>query len=430
MLSDCKRKSHENKKVCASSISMNRLLLILMLVASSVQAAPLTAVTADSINILFRPGSSRVERNLAGNDSVLQRFVAEIRRQSEADNIDSIVIKAYTSPDGVSTANVELSSFRGNAVADFLVSATGINPGFINVVAGGIGWDGLRRAVDNDRTLPYRKEVLRIIDNTPVWVRDSHGDITGGRKKSLMVLYGGEAYRQLRARFFNKLHYAEIVLYIKKRLTLQNDCYRLVPVTSGDIPIIPACLTEIKDKGVHPDIATSQSWRGRVALKTNLIYDIALMPSIELEFRMNRSLSFNIEGNIAWWKKKEEHKCYQLAIVSPELRYWVRRRSILRGFYTGIFIGGGIYDLENGKKGYRGEGLMAGVSVGYSWPVSRSVSIEAGLGLGCASLRNKEYVPFEGHHIYLRTSRTSYWGPLKAKLAIVWRLGTIFYKQS
>lgn len=156
-----------------------------------------------------------------------------------------------------------------------------------------------------------------------------------------------------------------------------------------------------------------------------MLYDAILMPSLEIEFRMSRKMSLGIEGQMAWWKKKQQHKCYQIAIVSPEIRYWFRSKSMLRGLYAGIFAGAGLYDLENGRKGYRGEGVMAGVSIGYSWPVSKHLSLEAGFGAGLMKTRYKEYTPFEGHHIYLRTLDTDYIGPLKARFALVWRFGSV-----
>ena len=37
--------------------------------------------------------------------------------------------------------------------------------------------------------------------------------------------------------------------------------------------------------------------------------------------------------------------------------------------------------------------------------------------------RYKEYIPYEGHHLYVRTQNMNFFGPLKLKLAIVWLLG-------
>lgn len=163
----------------------------------------------------------------------------------------------------------------------------------------------------------------------------------------------------------------------------------------------------------------------RFALKTNLLYDAALMPNLELEWRMSRKMSLALEGNVAWWKNDPKHKYYNIAMVSPELRLHMLQRAPWHGMYVGVFVGGGIYDLENGKTGYRGEGGMAGLSIGYMWPISRNLSLEAGVGAGYLYSRYKEYIPYDGHYLYQRTKDLNYVGPLKLKFALVWRFKNI-----
>ena len=135
-------------------------------------------------------------------------------------------------------------------------------------------------------------------------------------------------------------------------------------------------------------------------IKSNLLYDAILMPSLEVEYRFNERWSAAIEGNMAWWHNNGKHKYYQLATIVP-----------------------GWYDLENGNTGYRGEGGMVGVSYGYMFPVGKYFAFEAGIGLGYAHLKYEEYLPLDGHYVYQQTDRTHYFGPLKLKFAFVWNIG-------
>ncbi|MDE7069772.1 MAG: DUF3575 domain-containing protein, partial [Alistipes sp.] len=160
----------------------------------------------------------------------------------------------------------------------------------------------------------------------------------------------------------------------------------------------------------------------RLAVKTNLIYDLALMPSLEVEYRIDDRWSVGVEGDVAWWRNSPKHKYYQVAAIVPEGRYWFRTRKPWHGHYVGLFAGGTWYDLENGGTGYRGEAFLAGISYGYMWPVSRSLSFEAGVGIGYARAKYEKYRPQDGHYLYQQTNRTNYFGPLKLKLALVWRL--------
>ena len=65
---------------------------------------------------------------------------------------------------------------------------------------------------------------------------------------------------------------------------------------------------------------------------------------------------------------------------------------------------------------------MVGVSYGYMFPIGRRLSLEAGIGLGYMHSKYEEYLPIDGHYVYQQTNRMNYFGPLKLKIALVWRL--------
>ena len=163
----------------------------------------------------------------------------------------------------------------------------------------------------------------------------------------------------------------------------------------------------------------------RFALKTNLLYYAALMPNIELQYRVSDLWTISLEGNVAWYHRESKHKYYQIAMISPEARRWLRPRGPWHGMYVGAFAGGVWYDLENGNNGYKGEAAMGGFSFGYMWPITRTLSLEAGIGLGYMHTRYREYIPYDGHYLYQRTKTTQYVGPLKLKLSLAWRFNDI-----
>lgn len=159
------------------------------------------------------------------------------------------------------------------------------------------------------------------------------------------------------------------------------------------------------------------------SLKTNLVYDAVLMPSLEVAYRFNDRWSAGVEGNMAWWHNNGKHKYYQLATIVPEARYWFKPQGNRRGHYIGLFFGGGWYDLENGHRGYKGEGILTGLSYGYMFPVGKYFAFEAGIGVGFMHTWYEEYLPIDGHYVYQQSSRLNYFGPLKLKFAFVWNIG-------
>lgn len=175
----------------------------------------------------------------------------------------------------------------------------------------------------------------------------------------------------------------------------------------------------LSEAGYTADSSFFAHWR----IKTNLLYDAALMPSIEVEYRFNPQWSAAIEGNMAWWHKNRTNKCYQLATIIPEARYWFKSQGNRRGHYAGIMFGGGWYDLSDGKHGYRGEGIMAGVTYGYLFPVGKRFAFEAAIGVGYLHAWHDEYLPVDRHHVYQQSSTLGYFGPIKLRFAWTFTMG-------
>lgn len=163
----------------------------------------------------------------------------------------------------------------------------------------------------------------------------------------------------------------------------------------------------------------------RMALKTNLLADVALMPSLEVEYLINEQWSVAAHGAVAWWSNEPAHKYYQISTIYPEARWWFKTKAPWHGHYLGLFAGGTWYDLERGARGYQGEGGFVGLSYGYMFPISKCLSFEAGLGLGYLYTKYREYLPMpfgdDIHYVYQQTSVLNYIGPLKVKFAFVWR---------
>lgn len=183
-------------------------------------------------------------------------------------------------------------------------------------------------------------------------------------------------------------------------------------------PAVPA-QSAVADTPARTLAETSDS---RFALKTNLLGYLVLMPNVEAEWKFANRWSAALEYQCAWWSKSSPRKVYRLATVTPELRYWAISRSRWHGLYVGLFGGYGLYDLSNKKKGHEGEGFMAGVSAGYMWPITKHLSLDAGIGVGYMHARDKEYIPRDGHFLYQLTKNINYVGPLRAKLSLVWRI--------
>lgn len=420
---------------------MNRkiLPLILFMLAAPLLHAEHTVI--DSTRIYYRLGYRYVDTSLRDNGEVLKNLCAKIEKALQEDLLEKVVIYSYTSPDGTHKANLTLAARRMDSLESWLLRNTPLPATMLETNSGGIAWDLLRDAVSKSE-MQYKKEVLQILDNTPVWVFDSNGKVIGSRKKELMDLKGGIPYRYMYEHIFPDLRSSiAIMLYIRTSGP-QTEEEREPAASEKTSPAAPEkdMVTTVPEESVPPATEESETVAPdekttaavpeqeryeplhKLALKTNIIYDLALMPSLEVEYMINERWSVNAEGEVAWWKNNGKHKYYQIATLSPEVRYWFKTKKRWHGHYVGLFGGGSWYDLENGKRGYKGEFWKAGLSYGYMFPIGRSLSFEAGLGLGFLRTWYEEYLPIDGHYVYQQSSRTNWIGPVKLKFTLVWRL--------
>lgn len=162
------------------------------------------------------------------------------------------------------------------------------------------------------------------------------------------------------------------------------------------------------------------------AVKTNLLFDAALMPNIELEVPIGKRWSLNGEYMFPWWLINDDRYCLQILMGGLEVRYRPGRRSgrdVLTGHFIGLYAGGGKYDLQWDKNGYQGEFFIAaGVSYGYAHSIARNLRLEYNIGIGMLRTDYRHYHSRDNHRTLLWQENGEYtWlGPTKLKISLVW----------
>ena len=180
--------------------------------------------------------------------------------------------------------------------------------------------------------------------------------------------------------------------------------------------------------------------KSRIAVKTNLLFDVASALNIEIEAPIGKRWSVAGEYIFPWWLWEDKQYCLQVLSGNLEGRYWFGDRNVkaqLTGWFAGLYAGGGYYDLEWGDKGYQGEFFIAsGLSGGYVHSISKNgkLRMEYSLGIGYLQTKYREYVPQKGiddkwHLIHQANGKYSWFGPTKAKVSLVWMIDLGFLKK-
>ena len=162
-----------------------------------------------------------------------------------------------------------------------------------------------------------------------------------------------------------------------------------------------------------------------LAIKNNLLYDLALAPNLEVELPIGRRWSLNTEYKCPWWLNNRSKFCYQLLSGGVEARYWLgnrRTHSRLIGHFFGVYIEGGRYDFQfGGDTGVQGKYYAAsGISYGYTRRLANRLAIEFSLGIGYLTTEYRKYTTYEGDLIWKTSGKYNFMGPTKAKVSLVW----------
>lgn len=174
-----------------------------------------------------------------------------------------------------------------------------------------------------------------------------------------------------------------------------------------------------------------------LAIKTNLLFDLATIINIEAEVPVAPRWSVAGEWIFPWWIWESKQRALQVLSGNLEVRYWFKpdykKQDIslpyhnpLTGWFAGLFGGGGLYDVEWDKKGYQGDFFITtGLTAGYVAPLSRNLNMEFSLGVGYFKTHYRHYNAIqddnkEWHLVKQYPGNYSWVGSVKAKIALVW----------
>ena len=368
--------------------------------------------------LYFRYNRSLVDSSYMDNGKSLSIFHALLSNSTAVSLIDTVIITAYASPEGSAAYNNHLTQLRADAVKAYLVrNYPCLEQYRIRTSSQGEDWEGLKRLVTEDTNVPDRAEVLEILNE----VKDTHRC-----KELLKRLNCGYAYQYISKHLLYRLRNAAVCT-VKVKKIAPNDPPKLHYLqSSSHRDKLSFARVQSIDSSVTSGVP---SVRPLFALKTNLLFDLALAPNIDLELPLGHRWSLNAEWIFPWWLIDNDKYCLQVLSGGLEGRYWLGKRTnrrILTGHFFGLYAGGGKYDLQWKEKGYQGEFYIAsGISYGYAMPIARRLNLEFCIGIGLLQTNYKHYRTINNYHTLLWQSNGNYtwFGPTKAKISLVWLLG-------
>ncbi|WP_294470748.1 DUF3575 domain-containing protein [uncultured Bacteroides sp.] len=380
--------------------------------------------------IYFDENEVGVDSCYKSNSRAIETLDSLLSGDWDTKYITELDVETFVSPDGDESYNMSLAARRNQSIKEFF-QRYGLEVGNekIHFYSKGEDWSEFRQLVASDINLPDREEVLMLIDY--------HKNDVAKRKQLIRKLNLGAAYRYIVRNVYPELRRSVITIV---RDVPKPDKEIFQPVSSVSGLFVSKQEEALPDDLFHKSVGESKKNqtcefimleaeepvknRTVLAVKNNLLYDLALAPNIEVEIPVGKRWSLNTEYKCPWWLNSKRNFCYQLLSGGVEGRCWMgnrRNRNRLTGHFIGLYAEGGIYDFQFGGDGYQGKYYgAAGVTYGYARQLTSHFSLEFSLGIGYLTTEYKKYTPYEEDIVWTTSGRYNFIGPTKAKVSLVW----------
>lgn len=298
----------------------------------------------------------------------------------------------------------------------------------------GRDWRGLRRLVGSDAEVPYRADVLALIDET-IEAGAENATASDRGLARLRSMHRGVPYRYLYSRHFPALRASKLLVE-----------YEALPAAPVTVDTLPEAVTEVVVEEEFAEIVMDTVITCRpfyMGLKTNMLYDALALPTIGAEFYVGKGWSVGANWTYGWWSKNSRHRYWRAYGGDINLRRWFGAKAQekpLTGHHLGVYAGAVTYDFEWGGKGYMGGipgGTLwnrcmfyGGIEYGYSLPVARRLNIDFTIGIGYLGGKLVKYNPKDNCYVWESTNNFKWFGPTKAEISLVWLIGCDNYNRS
>lgn len=394
-------------------------------------------------------------RDFSSNGRMLDGLDALLRDPDVWPRIDSVIITAAASPIASQQYNAKLAINRAEQLATYIRwQHPQVDRTRISTFPLGIDWDGFWALIENTPGVPSREEILRLRG------LEEHTVL-----EMLRRVGGRQTYDYLLKKIYPKLQYSAVRVVlddgrsiptagsplrrmIEPKEVLYDTVWveRVVRDTVRIIEHVPTpAPPTVTITVVEPSIEEPTGKPFYIALKNNLLFDAALLPNIAIEipFGRNYGWSAEVEGHWSWWNTEQAGKrswwYHRIQMAGFELRHWLGNRTNhdpLHGWYIGAYGYAGTYDVrlftdDNPDLGQLSDmSWSAGLSIGYSARLSKRLNMEFGLGLGYFGGEYKKYYRCSCDDLFpwVSTHQRKWFGPTKAKISLVWQIGSGYNK--
>lgn len=206
-----------------------------------------------------------------------------------------------------------------------------------------------------------------------------------------------------------------------------NEPETMSPTDREEKPVVkePEPLVESPSNEATHELVSTNPTRRILDLRTNLLYDAFLTPTLGIEWHVSNSIGIKLDASYAFWGN-EHGRVHKLWLISPEVRWYMGNT---RQFYLGIggnagevnIYKGMVGNIISGKTGYQGKLYGGGITGGYLLKLSPRFSLDFNIGLGYTRIEYDAFSISNEVRVFKEKNKTkNIWGPTQAGISLIW----------
>jgi len=409
-------------------VRLSAMILLLFTCVCNARGQAIYRVDTLSVSLYYQKNADSYDSLFKGNSVHLQSFVDSVAllRENSLVTIVSISGTMGASINGIAFDERFLCQRRISGLSPLLSRKLGMNSDKFKFENEGQNWKQLERCVKDAKDISHRDEVLDIIKH-PMNMYFSGDTLSDGKIIRLMKLNRGQVWPELDNRFSGEMDVAVIeCIYRYEDIPNWKPDQRSL---KSQMPPLSGCLDSVAFYKKY-----LRESRFRMSVRTNLLYDLALVPNVGFDFRLFNNISLSTSWNYANWQNKPRNIIYKVYGGDVSIRYWFgwdRQRHPMTSHHIGPYGQMAVFDFAFGKNRFSAPQWLwaAGVEYGYSIPVKKGkATVDFTVGIGYS----QGYYDFwhletnsagEGCYTWDEKHHYQYIGPTKAEISLIRLIG-------
>lgn len=404
--------------------------LILVLSTGCISAGAQVLHHLDTIRttLYFHKNSFVLESDYRNNGEKLRAFTDSVSAVMENGELKLVSLSGTvgSSLNGIAFDERFLCEKRISTLNYLLSKEISIQSGRIHLTNIGQNWKRLEACVEADPKLSNKDDVLHIVGRTPVkiFIGDT---LSRNRVEALMKLERGKVWKELEPDIFPEMDVAEIYCIYQYPEILAAGIPHSTQDFSSQIPDNSGKKEYLTEKDIPKN-------RFHMSIRTNLLYDLALVPNIGVDVAIGKHFSISATWEYAYWTLDSKNIIHKVYGGDASFRWWFGRkgeRQPLTGHHLGPYGQMAAFDFAYGEQRWSATPWQwaVGLEYGYTLPFKKGrMALDFTIGAGYANVcyshwhitsngAGEKYYEWDQRH------ECRYIGPTKAEVSLIWLIG-------